>query len=179
MTFLRYRKWIVMAAGFFFVGFVVWPYVQGSRSSLKTEFAPINEQILEVIAQRSDDTMRPDVPEAPDEKGESTPKETQTSVRKSTEWESREAKPNMEASPSGDLEESPAETTGNGLLDLNAATLQQLNELPGIGDSKARAIMDYRVKKGKFTRIEELIEVKGIGEKLLEKLKEHVFVPST
>ena len=56
-------------------------------------------------------------------------------------------------------------------MDLNTATLEQLDEVPGIGESKAKAILDYRLKKGRFSRIEELIEVKGIGEKMLEKLK--------
>jgi competence protein ComEA len=65
-----------------------------------------------------------------------------------------------------------------GQLDLNTATLKQLDELPGIGESKAKAILDYRLKKGRFSRIEELMEVKGIGEKMLEKLKVFLYVTS-
>jgi competence protein ComEA len=66
-----------------------------------------------------------------------------------------------------------------GQLDLNTATLEQLNALPGIGESKARAILDYRIKKGRFSRIDELTEVKGIGEKMLAKLKEFLYVTTS
>ncbi|OAS13843.1 hypothetical protein A8708_25285 [Paenibacillus oryzisoli] len=63
-----------------------------------------------------------------------------------------------------------------GLLDLNTATLEQLDKLPGIGESKARAILEYRMKKGRFKRVEELMDVKGIGEKMFAKIKGQVFV---
>nr|WP_275691065.1 helix-hairpin-helix domain-containing protein [Paenibacillus aceris] len=62
---------------------------------------------------------------------------------------------------------------------MNTATLKQLNDLPGIGESKAKAILDYRMKKGRFSRIEELTEVKGIGDKILEKLKPLLYVTSS
>ncbi|OCT17234.1 hypothetical protein A8709_24770 [Paenibacillus pectinilyticus] len=62
------------------------------------------------------------------------------------------------------------------LLDLNTATLEQLDKLPGIGESKAKAILEHRAKKGKFKRVEELMDVKGIGEKMFAKLKGLVYV---
>ena len=64
----------------------------------------------------------------------------------------------------------------NSKLDLNKATLSQLIRLPGIGPSKAKAIIDYRKKIGGFTKPEQLIEVSGIGEKTFEKLKDRLFV---
>ncbi|TXK84127.1 helix-hairpin-helix domain-containing protein [Paenibacillus sp. N3.4] len=66
--------------------------------------------------------------------------------------------------------------TAEDRLDLNTATLEQLVKLKGIGPSKAKAILDYRMQKGPFKRIDELTEVKGIGEKMLEKLKPLVYV---
>ncbi|NOV03543.1 helix-hairpin-helix domain-containing protein [Paenibacillus sp. LMG 31457] len=86
---------------------------------------------------------------------------------------------NLGASPPAELDTSPLEVPLPGQLDLNAATLKQLNDLPGIGESKARAILDYRTKKGRFSRIEELTEVKGIGGKMLEKLKPFLYVGSS
>ncbi len=55
-------------------------------------------------------------------------------------------------------------------INVNTATLEQLMTLPGIGESKAAAIISHRQTEGPFTTIEELINVKGIGNKLLAKL---------
>jgi len=65
-----------------------------------------------------------------------------------------------------------------GKLDLNAATAEQLDALPGIGPTKAKAIVDYRSANGPFARVEQLTDVKGIGPAMLEKLKPLVVVGS-
>lgn len=54
-------------------------------------------------------------------------------------------------------------------ININTANVAQLQQLSGIGESKAKAIVDYRKQIGKFTSISQLLNVKGIGEKLLEK----------
>ncbi|MCW8107521.1 ComEA family DNA-binding protein [Alteromonas ponticola] len=69
-----------------------------------------------------------------------------------------------------------AVSTANGLLDLNTASLEQLKALPGIGASKAQAIIDYREEKGRFLEIEQLTEVRGIGKKMLEKIADKIEV---
>lgn len=61
-------------------------------------------------------------------------------------------------------------------INLNTASLDELTSLPGIGEKKAAAIIEYRDKYGKFTSLEQLAEVKGIGTKMLEKLRDHVSV---
>lgn len=59
-------------------------------------------------------------------------------------------------------------------VDLNTATLEQLVALPGVGKKKAAAIIEYRTKNGKFKSVDELVNVKGVGKKMLEKLKGQV-----
>ena len=63
-----------------------------------------------------------------------------------------------------------------GPLDLNAATAAQLEELPGIGPATAQAILDHRERSGPFRSVEELLEVRGIGEAKLAALRELVRV---
>ena len=60
-------------------------------------------------------------------------------------------------------EELPTPTPGDGRIDINAATLEQLKSLPGIGDVKAKAIIDYREANGHFQTTDELMNVDGIG----------------
>lgn len=61
-------------------------------------------------------------------------------------------------------------------IPLNTATLEQLMTLNGIGESKARSIIDYRINKGKFNTIEDIMKVSGIGEALFEKIKDNITV---
>jgi competence protein ComEA len=61
-----------------------------------------------------------------------------------------------------------------GMIDVNSATLYDLIQLPGIGKVTALNIIDYRTVHGPFRSVDELIEVKGIGEKKLEMLKPYV-----
>jgi competence protein ComEA len=64
-----------------------------------------------------------------------------------------------------------AKATATSPVNLNAATAAQLQTLPGVGASAAQRILDYRQKNGSFKKIEELMNVKGIGEKSFLKLK--------
>ena len=61
--------------------------------------------------------------------------------------------------------------TSNEKINLNKATIEELQTLDGIGETKAKAIIAYRQEKGKFNSIEELLEVTGIGEALYDKIK--------
>ena len=64
-----------------------------------------------------------------------------------------------------------ARATAANPVNLNSASVAQLQTLPGIGASTAQRIVDYRQKNGSFKKIEELMNVKGIGEKSFLKLK--------
>jgi competence protein ComEA len=57
---------------------------------------------------------------------------------------------------------------------LNSASAEQLQQLSGIGEKKAEAILQYRQQHGKFKTIEELQNIKGIGPKLLQKNKDRL-----
>ena len=57
------------------------------------------------------------------------------------------------------------------IININEATLDELQKLNGIGKSKAEAIIEYR-NKTPFTKIEDIMNVKGIGKSLYEKNKE-------
>lgn len=66
--------------------------------------------------------------------------------------------------------------TGSNLLNLNTATLEELDKLPGIGKVKAQAIIDYRTKEGLFTSVEQLLLVQGITDDLYAGIKDLVVI---
>ena len=67
-----------------------------------------------------------------------------------------------------------AESQLTGVVNLNTATQEELQLLPGIGESRARAVIEARKRMGGFQKVEDLLEVKGIGQAGLEKLRPHV-----
>lgn len=62
----------------------------------------------------------------------------------------------------------------DGLISLNNASAEELKTLPKIGETKAKAIIEYRTLYGGFKSIEEITEVKGIGEATFEQLKDKI-----
>lgn len=62
------------------------------------------------------------------------------------------------------------------IVNINTATITELTKLNGIGESKAQAIIDYRNANGPFKTIEDILNVKGIGEKIYDKIKEFITV---
>jgi competence protein ComEA len=64
-------------------------------------------------------------------------------------------------------------------VNLNTATVEQLEVLNGIGPAKAQAIVDYRKKNGNFKTVDDLNNVPGISDKTLAKLKPEITVSGT
>ncbi|NOU68044.1 hypothetical protein GC096_28855 [Paenibacillus sp. LMG 31461] len=192
------RIGLILGAVSLFV-WVVWPFLRGGQPTIQTAFMPINTQMEELLLQGENEkkaaagksvpvvTAKPKAtPKANTSESSSssevisTPSSstgaiTQTSPSPSTS--TSEPHPTSAVSPVPPaITAPPSNEAQKGLLDLNTATLEQLDKLPGIGESKAKAILEYRMKKGRFKRVEELMDVKGIGEKMFEKLKGSVFV---
>ncbi len=62
----------------------------------------------------------------------------------------------------------------HGVVNVNTAGLEELQSLPGVGEARARAILDARKSRGGFKRVEDLLEVKGIGRSALERMRPFV-----
>jgi len=62
------------------------------------------------------------------------------------------------------------------MIDLNTATAEQLDTLPGIGPVTAAAILTWRAENGAFSAVDELLEVSGIGDATLADIQAHVYV---
>lgn len=62
------------------------------------------------------------------------------------------------------------------VIDLNTATLSDLTRLPGIGEKKGQAIIDKRTELGGFQSVDQLLEVRGIGEGILARISPYVTV---
>ncbi len=69
-----------------------------------------------------------------------------------------------------------APATSGGRLDLNLATLEQLDALPGVGPVTAKRILDWRAQHGRFASVDQLREIDGIGDKRFDTLRDLVTV---
>ena len=87
---------------------------------------------------------------------------------------SEEAPP--EASPAPAEEPVLEEVLVEKSIDINQASLEELDRLPGIGPALGQRIIDYREQNNGFYDIEEIMEVSGIGEKTFQKLEPYIYV---
>ena len=67
-------------------------------------------------------------------------------------------------------------TSAAGIVDINSATLSDLDALPGVGPSTAQAIIDYRVANGPYASVDDLLNVRGIGPSKLAAMRARVRV---
>lgn len=76
----------------------------------------------------------------------------------------------------GEIPVTVAGSTPPGKVNLNTATVDQLEALPGVGPVLAQRIVEHRQRKGRFTSVKQLLEVEGIGEKKYAAMKDQVTV---
>jgi competence protein ComEA len=86
--------------------------------------------------------------------------------------------PTANAERSGQATASPAEPTNSSptMININTATIYELDTLPEIGPKTAQAIIDYRNTHGQFTKIDDILEVQGIGPLIFEKIRDLITV---
>ncbi len=131
-----------------------WLFIRGDQSIGEETFIMVNDDMEKLMAQAHETTITP-APSAPSNQElvhTANPTSLPTLI--------------TEASPTIAIEVTPSSQ-----VNINTATLEELDALPGIGKSKAQAIVDYRISEGLFTSVDQLLEVRGIGDKLLAKLK--------
>ena len=73
-------------------------------------------------------------------------------------------------------EQSAPEPVANGKININSASTDELDKLPGIGSTRAEAIVAYRKEHGRFLQVEDLKNVPGIGVKMLDQIRDKVTV---
>ncbi|GAS83169.1 ComEA family DNA-binding protein [Paenibacillus amylolyticus] len=102
------------------------------------------------------------------------PPDTSNSIEPVAQGTNLNSSATSETGSSSDSSVVREESGDNGKIDVNTAPVSKLIELPGIGEKKAQAIVDYRNAHGPFAKVSDLTKVKGIGMKMLEKMAPYV-----
>lgn len=88
----------------------------------------------------------------------------------------KEVKENVNQSVKSSDSNSSINNAGNGKININTASQEELTTLPGIGVAKAQKIIAYRQQNGSFSKIEDIMKISGIKEGLFNKISENITV---
>ena len=100
-----------------------------------------------------------------------------TKVQEKEQQDNKEfIKYNLEIKNDSCIEEDTIASEVDIKISINTANIELLMTIPGIGESKAKSIIEYREAKGLFTDVTDIMNVSGIGEALFEKIKDYITV---
>ncbi len=110
-----------------------------------------------------------------DKKSTTTSKKTKSSTSKSkSKSSSKKSASKKKSTKKSSSAAKSAAKKFTGKVNMNKATAEELMQLPGIGPVKAKSIIKYRKKHGSFKKAEDLLQVEGIGEETVKKLKSNM-----
>lgn len=163
------KKWLAAGIGFIITLSLAWLFWKVTSGTAGHEMISLNNEMEGRLQKQKQPEIKGDPPSAlpVQQENKTTPSDFSPSGEQIAE-----TSPVPSPDPAPPKKEN--NQTGQKTININTATEQQLMELPGIGKSKAKAILAYRMQKGTFRSIHELLEVKGIGEKMLAKLIPYV-----
>ncbi|EXX86226.1 competence protein ComEA [Paenibacillus darwinianus] len=165
MTQIVKSRWLLIGGLAAIGSALLWNALGDSReSAVPAGWSAVNERLEASLPKLKGEGREPETEDASEK----------TKGAEKAEGESAGAAA-AEAEAGTETETSAAEAD-SGLVDLNRATAEELDALPGIGPAKARAVIDDRVRNGPFRTVGELARVKGIGPKLLDKIRQLVTV---
>lgn len=174
-SFSPVKKIVIMSTLLLLLGLVVVLYLSiKAEGSQVGQWVDVNKQMEEVIKQVSATHHSKETKGAATEEGLRTAPVKGTQITGTTEPQSVSTPLLLQQpTPSLALTEAPIEAAPGttGLININTATAEELDELPGIGPSKAKAIVDHRLKIGGFSTLEQLMDVKGIGPAIFAKMR--------
>ncbi|MEK3731227.1 ComEA family DNA-binding protein [Paenibacillus sp. FSL M8-0334] len=139
--------------------------------------APQNNSGEAALAQQQGAASQEQEMPGPDEAGGQAPPagaipSTVPPAEAPSQAEGSAASPPVAAAPS--VQPADPASSSSGIININTASAAQLMELPGIGEKKAQAIIEYRNRSGPFRNATDLMNVKGIGPKMMEKMMPYV-----
>jgi len=128
-------------------------------------FNPVN--ITQVSTERSGQQVEYQIQESPQYAESQTPNITDDSTGQNTARNTENNNP---------VNSQNTQVQGDGKININTASNAELTDLPGIGNTLAARIVDYRVRNGSFMKIEDIRNVTGIGERRFEAIKDMITV---